>query len=141
MRKPCRLINANNPFPSVCAWVCPHPCEDSCRRAAVDGAVHTQSEKVCCGNRRPPDNRDAAPVNKTGKRWPSWERSPGGLTAAYDLARQGHAVWFTKKQRPGRAFLTSLPVYRLPREMLKEIQIRYWQPESKFVPGLRSGKT
>lgn len=40
-----RLIRANNPFPSVCAWVCQHPCEDSCRRAAIDAPLSIRGLK------------------------------------------------------------------------------------------------
>lgn len=117
----CRLISANNPFPSVCAWVCPHPCEDSCRRAAVDSALSIRNlKRFAVETAGPPDNRDAAPVNKTGKKVAVVGAGPGGLTAAYDLARQGHAVVvYEKNNGLGGHFLTSLPVYRLPREMLK----------------------
>lgn len=117
----CRLISANNPFPSVCAWVCPHPCEDNCRRAAVDSALAIRGlKRFAVEAAGAPDVRAAAPVNKTGKKVAVVGAGPGGLTAAYDLARQGHSVViYERNNGPGGHFLTSLPVYRLPREMLK----------------------
>ena len=31
-----QVIRNGNPFPSICAYVCTHPCEDACRRGQVD---------------------------------------------------------------------------------------------------------
>ena len=31
-----RLIRKDNPFPTVCALICEHPCEERCRRTLVD---------------------------------------------------------------------------------------------------------
>ena len=31
-----QVIRDGNPFPSICAHVCTHPCEESCRRIQVD---------------------------------------------------------------------------------------------------------
>ena len=35
-----RLIRKDNPFPTVCGYVCEHPCEAHCRRSMVDDAVN-----------------------------------------------------------------------------------------------------
>lgn len=35
-----RLIRKDNPFPTVCGYVCEHPCEARCRRRMVDDAVN-----------------------------------------------------------------------------------------------------
>ena len=35
-----RLIRKDNPFPTVCGYVCEHPCEARCRRSMVDDAVN-----------------------------------------------------------------------------------------------------
>jgi len=116
-----RLIRANNPFPSVCAWVCPHPCEDNCRRASVDSALSIRNLKRFAVE-AVADSSDhvAAFVHKTGKKVAVVGAGPGGLTAAYDLARQGHqVVVYERNKALGGHFLTSLPTYRLPREMLK----------------------
>ncbi|MCR4393252.1 MAG: hypothetical protein NUV31_02650, partial [Dehalococcoidales bacterium] len=31
-----QVIRSDNPFPSVCAYICSHPCEETCRRSQVD---------------------------------------------------------------------------------------------------------
>lgn len=118
----CRLIGANNPFPSVCAWVCPHPCEDKCRRADVDSPLSIRNlKRFAVEAAGAPASQSAAPASKTGKKVAVIGAGPGGLTAAYDLARQGHSVVVYERNNDlGGHFLTSLPIYRLPREMLKK---------------------
>lgn len=138
----CRLISATNPFPSVCAWVCPHPCEDNCRRAAVDSALAIRGlKRFAVEAAGAPDVRTTAPVNKTGKKVAVVGAGPGGLTAAYDLARQGHSVViYERNNGPGGHFLTSLPVYRLPREMLKRDTDRILAAGVEVRTGVEVGK-
>ena len=40
-----RLIRKDNPFPSVCALVCEHPCESHCRRTIVDSPLNIRGIK------------------------------------------------------------------------------------------------
>ena len=40
-----RIIRSGNPFPSICAYVCTHPCEDACRRSQVDKPVAIRALK------------------------------------------------------------------------------------------------
>ena len=40
-----RLIRKDNPFPTVCGYVCEHPCEAHCRRSMVDDAVNIRGLK------------------------------------------------------------------------------------------------
>jgi formate dehydrogenase major subunit len=44
------VIRENNPFPSVCGRVCPHPCEAECRRNAVDSPVNINGVKRFIGD-------------------------------------------------------------------------------------------
>ena len=37
-----RLIRKDNPFPSACALICEHPCENRCRRSIVDDAIRLE---------------------------------------------------------------------------------------------------
>ncbi len=114
------LIRARNPFPSVCAWICPHPCEDSCRRGAVDEPLAIRGLKrfaveVCGAQWRPervkrPSGKSVAVVGA----------GPAGLTAAYRLAGEGHRVdVFERREAPGGQLWASVPVFRLPREVLR----------------------
>lgn len=40
-----RLIRKDNPFPTVCALICEHPCEMRCRRTLVDAPVNIRGMK------------------------------------------------------------------------------------------------
>lgn len=40
-----RLIRKDNPFPTVCALICEHPCEVRCRRTLVDSPVNIRGLK------------------------------------------------------------------------------------------------
>jgi NADPH-dependent glutamate synthase beta subunit-like oxidoreductase/coenzyme F420-reducing hydrogenase delta subunit len=114
-----RLIRANNPFPAVCAWICPHPCEDACRRAIVDEPLAIRDLKRFAVEAAAAP-LEHAPVRDSGKRVAVVGAGPSGLTAAYDLARLGHrVVVYDRLPSPGGHFLTSLPAYRLPAEVLQ----------------------
>ncbi len=39
------VIKANNVIPSVCAYICAHPCEDACRRQYVEGPLAIRALK------------------------------------------------------------------------------------------------
>src|SRR4030042_1682471 len=40
-----QVIRSGNPFPSICAYVCTHPCEESCRRSQVDKPIAIRALK------------------------------------------------------------------------------------------------
>ncbi len=114
------VISEKIPFPSVCGLVCFHPCEARCRRALVDDAIAIRALKRAAAERdngrwklyvkrRPP----------TGKRVAVVGSGPAGLTAAYYLARKGHAVTvFEAFEKPGGMMRYGIPEYRLPHEIL-----------------------
>jgi NADPH-dependent glutamate synthase beta subunit-like oxidoreductase/coenzyme F420-reducing hydrogenase delta subunit len=115
-----RLIRANNPFPSVCAWICTHPCEEACRRAIVDEPLAIRDLKRFAVEAAAAAPVQYAPVRDSGKKVAVVGAGPSGLTAAYDLARLGHrVVVYDRLPSPGGHFLTSLPAYRLPGEALQ----------------------
>jgi len=115
-----RLIRANNPFPSVCAWICPHPCEEACRRAIVDEPLAIRDLKRFAVEAAAAAPVHYAPARDSGRRVAVVGAGPSGLTAAYDLARLGHrVVVYDRLPSPGGHFLTSLPAYRLPGEALR----------------------
>lgn len=109
-----RLIRRDNPFPSVCALVCEHPCELHCRRAIVDDAVNIRGIK-----RFAVDNAGVVPApacaEATGKTVAVVGGGPAGLTAAYYLSLMGHKVTvFERRPKPGGMLRYGIPCYRLP---------------------------
>lgn len=115
-----RLIRKDNPFPTVCALICEHPCEARCRRNLVDAPVNIRGLKRYavdhCGKvavpERMPDTEKKVAVIGGG---------PSGLSAAYFLSLMGHNVTvFEKRTHLGGMLRYGIPSYRLPRERLQE---------------------
>ena len=141
------VARAPNPFASVCGRVCAAPCEDACRRGAVDAPVSIRALKRFVTERygvesiRPQTqdrlfgelvgegNRYAghlpvvpSPVpGKTPKvRVAVIGAGPAGLSAAHDLALLGYDVTvFEAGGEPGGMMRFGIPEYRLPRSLIK----------------------
>lgn len=115
-----KLIRKDNPFPTVCALICEHPCEERCRRKLMDTAVNIRGMK-----RFAVDNcSETVPVpekmDDTGKRVAIIGGGPSGLTTAYFLALMGHKpTIFEKRSQLGGMLRYGIPNYRLPRERLQ----------------------
>ncbi|MDO4270711.1 MAG: NAD(P)-binding protein [Eubacteriales bacterium] len=113
-----RLIRKDNPFPTVCGYVCEHPCEARCRRRMVDDAVNICGiKRFACDHAQNNTPPPCAP--ETGKRIAVIGGGPGGLSAAYFLSLMGHKV-VVYDQRPqlGGMLRYGIPDYRLPQEKL-----------------------
>jgi len=120
-----RLLTEDNPLPAVMGRVCYHPCETSCNRASLDSAVGINSVERFLGDeaiRRGWRFDPGAP--STGKRILVVGAGPSGLSAAYHLARLGHAVEIHEAGPvAGGMMRFGIPKYRLPREVL-EAEVR-----------------
>jgi NADPH-dependent glutamate synthase beta subunit-like oxidoreductase len=120
-----RTIMEDNPLPAVMGRVCCHPCETACNRGQLDESVGINSVERFLGDeaiRRGWRVEVAAPPS--GKRVLVVGAGPSGLSAAYHLARRGHAVT-VRDAGPlaGGMMRFGIPTYRLPRDVLDaEIQ-------------------
>ncbi|WP_425513870.1 NAD(P)-binding protein [Fusibacter paucivorans] len=113
-----RLIRKDNPFPTVCAYICENPCEAHCRRNIIDSAVNIRGIKKAAVDYAG-DVPAPMPENKTNKRVAVIGGGPAGLTAAYYLRLMGHQVTiFEKRTQLGGMLRYGIPSYRLPREKL-----------------------
>ncbi|MCF8011317.1 MAG: FAD-dependent oxidoreductase [Clostridiales bacterium] len=123
-----KIIREKNPFPSVCAWVCPHPCENYCRRGQIDEPLNIRGLK-----RFAVEQGSTSDVEKNYQLKKLEERSlpggdvavigggPSGLAAAYELVCQGFSVTvLDRHEEPGGHFYASLPLYRLPRDIVRK---------------------
>ena len=113
-----RVIRNTNPLPTVCGYVCEHPCEMTCRRSLVDAPVN-----ICGLKRFAADNAQWSPAPKplpdTGKTIAVVGGGPAGLTAAYYLRLMGHAVTiYDQREKLGGMVRYGIPDYRLPQDRL-----------------------
>jgi hypothetical protein len=119
-----RQIMEDNPFPAVMGRVCYHPCETACNRTHLDEAVGINGVERFLGDEAIRQGWTVATGPSTGKRVLVVGAGPSGLSAAYHLRRQGHAVTiYDAGPIAGGMMRFGIPRYRLPRDILDaEIQ-------------------
>ena len=126
-REAVELIKETNPLPAICGRVCVRPCELVCRRNLLEDIgvgidylkrytsdIDMFSEDRFMPSVKPP----------TGKKVAIIGAGPGGLTAAYFLAKEGHhAEIFEASPHAGGMLRYGIPPYRLPNDVIeKEIE-------------------
>ncbi|MBE6480090.1 MAG: FAD-dependent oxidoreductase [Olsenella sp.] len=131
------------PLPASIGRVCPHPCEDACRRQMVEEPISIAFLKAFAADKVEADG-DPYVIScepDTGKRVAIVGGGPAGLTAAYFLRRYGHAVTIYDQQpKMGGMLRYGIPEYRLPKAVLdREIQI-IADSGVEMVNGVRLGK-
>ena len=109
-----------NPFPSVMGRVCPAPCEDGCNRNEVEDTVGINAVEQFIGDNAKKEGYTFDITAKdTGKKVAIIGGGCGGLAAALQLRRQGHAVTvFEKYEQLGGMMMYGIPDYRVPRDVL-----------------------
>lgn len=115
------VIHENLPFPEALGRVCTHVCEGKCRRGEVNEAVSIRNIK-----RYAAEHNDNSLWIKNSKRLPATGKKvciigagPAGMTAAFYLAKQGHAVVLKEAYpKTGGQMRYGIPEYRLPGEVL-----------------------
>ncbi|HTU74092.1 MAG TPA: NAD(P)-binding protein [Trebonia sp.] len=113
-----RLLTDDNPFPAICGRVCYHPCESVCNRAELDSPVAIHAVERFLGDMAAKWQHQPL-AEPTGKRVLIIGAGPSGLSAAYHLARRGHAVEVRDAgTEPGGMMRYGIPAYRLPRDVL-----------------------
>ena len=117
-----KMIRKDNPFPTACALVCEHPCEERCRRAMVDASLNIRGIKKYIVDTVAADTVETPQsLPATGKRVAVVGAGPSGLTCAYFLALMGHeVVVYEARKKLGGMMRYGIPAYRFPRERLDE---------------------
>jgi len=119
-----QVIRNSNPFPSICAYVCTHPCEDACRRSQVDKPIAIRALKRFAlefgGDRMIQAEAETTHPDKVA----IVGSGPAGMACAYYLRKLGYpATIFEAHSELGGMLRVGIPQYRLPREVL-DIEIQ-----------------
>lgn len=116
-------IKTQNMLPAICGRVCPQ--ETQCEILCILGKKETpvrigQLERFAADEER--RTRIKPPVKKspTGKKVAVVGSGPAGITAAGELAREGHDVtMFESLHLPGGVLTYGIPSFRLPKDVVK----------------------
>jgi len=120
-RESYELMRETNPFPAVCGYICPHPCETKCKRGdfdrpvAIDALKRFVTDYIFKNKIRifPPK------IKQREEKVAIIGAGPAGLAAANDLAGMGYKVTvFEKEPQVGGMMMWAIPSYRLPREQI-----------------------
>ena len=139
-----KIARATNPFASICGRVCGAPCEVNCRRGDLDSPVTIRALKRFVNEQFGPESGDFTQYHAgANERMLSPNRGDyeriavigagvSGLTVAHDLTRLGYKVTvFEANSDPGGMLMVGVPIYRLPRELVRaELQTREWHEEA-----------
>ncbi|MDL2294930.1 FAD-dependent oxidoreductase [Ruminococcaceae bacterium OttesenSCG-928-D13] len=114
------VIREKAPFPHALGYICTHNCESECRRGFINQAVAIRDlKRYACERDDGSWKKNSVQKPATGKLVGVVGAGPAGLTAAYYLARQGHAVTvFEAQDKPGGMMRYGIPGYRLPRNVV-----------------------
>ncbi len=114
------VVREKLPFPGILGRACFAPCESACRRGKLDDPLSIRSLK------RMADDHDTGlwrqyskQLAPTGRRAAIIGAGPAGLTAAWYLAKKGHAVTvFDAQAAAGGMARYGIPAYRVPVDVL-----------------------
>lgn len=117
------VIREKVPFPNALGHICTHTCELECKRKEVNEAMSIRDIKRYAAEHDTGSywRGKGKQLEDTGKKVCVVGGGPAGLTAAYYLRKQGHAVTL-KEALPaaGGMMAYGIPSYRLPREIIAE---------------------
>lgn len=114
------IIKEKIPIPASIGRVCPHPCEQNCRRGLVESPISIAFLKAHAADRDlETDTYRPATAADTGKKIAVVGGGPAGLTAAFMLRQKGHAVTvYDAAAKMGGMLRYGIPAYRLPKDVL-----------------------
>ncbi|MCC8112650.1 MAG: glutamate synthase subunit beta [Bacteroidales bacterium] len=117
-----KLLTSTNPFPEFTGRVCPALCEKSCVLYLTDKEPTTNRENEAAIMERAWLEgfiTPQPPRQRTGRRVAVIGSGPAGLTAAWNLNRQGHSVTvFEKDEWPGGLLRYGIPNFKLNKKVI-----------------------
>lgn len=141
-----KILYETNPFSQICGKVCTHKCETTCAARHEGDPIAIQWLKRHITEQVPYERYRAIigdPAPASGKTVAVIGAGPAGLTAAYDLARRGHAVTvYEALSKGGGMTRYGIPEYRLPYDTIQRevdliksmgVKIRYRKRVGKDI--------
>jgi len=119
------IIMEDLPLPGVLGRICPHGCEDACRRCDVDAPVAIRDLKRLAADMVDPREIEIPCAPRRKEKVAIVGSGPAGLSCAYQLARKGvGSTIFEALPKAGGMLRVGIPAHRLPREVLdREIEV------------------
>lgn len=115
------VILRNLPLPGTIGRICPHPCEDVCRRGDVDSAVSICNLKRFIADQINIKELPVPEIIPRPERVAIVGAGPAGLSAAASLAGKGVRVTiFEALEAAGGMLKVGIPDYRLPPGILED---------------------
>ena len=112
-------IKEDNPIPAVMGRVCYHPCETACNRVELDQAVAIHCLERSIGEHGLKQGLKIEAGAAKKEKVAVIGSGPAGLSAAYQLARNGYGVSvYDAGAKPGGMLRYGIPAYRLPKDVL-----------------------
>jgi heterodisulfide reductase subunit A-like polyferredoxin len=120
-----QIIMEDLPLPGVLGRICPHGCEDACRRCEKDEPVAIRDLKRLAADRFDPRQIPIECAPPRAEKVAIVGSGPAGLSAAYHLARKGvRSTIFEALPQAGGMLRVGIPEHRLPRKILdQEIEL------------------
>ena len=114
------VVREKLPFPGILGRACFSPCESACRRKHLDEPISIRSlKRIAADNDTGLWRQYSKQLPSTGKKAAIIGAGPAGLTAAYYLAKKGHAVTvFDALPAAGGMARYGIPSYRVPLDVI-----------------------
>jgi heterodisulfide reductase subunit A-like polyferredoxin len=119
------IIMEDLPLPGVLGRICPHGCEDACRRCEVEQPVAIRDLKRLAADKFDPREVEIKCAPPKKEKVAIIGSGPAGLSCAYHLAKKGvQSTIFESLPEAGGMLRVGIPAHRLPREILdQEIEV------------------
>ena len=116
------VVREKLPFPGILGRACFAMCESACRRGQLDDALSIRDlKRVAADHDTGLWRQHAKRLPPSGRRVAVVGAGPAGLTAAYYLAKQGHAVTvFDAQPAAGGMARYGIPSYRVPPQVIDD---------------------